>query len=842
MKKTIIKTSVFALTFLISLFIIGKVMNQGHNNLTMEMAGASLPVIIMEKDGISYNRLQGYRQVMDTAYQRQTITELGGNRDTNFTIDTYGESVLKISIELRSVDGDRLVENSTVTGWAEADGQIEGRIALKDLMDADTEYMLIFILQTGQDDEIRYYTRVIWSENTYAVEKLQFVKEFHETLYDKEAAQDMIKYLESNSSGDNSTFHKVNIHSSFHQITWGDLNVKEELAPVICMTEIASQTASFLLDYTVSVTEEKKVTYYLVEEYYRLRYTSDRIYLLDYERTMTQIPDMGTDMYANDKIILGIVDENIPFVESEDGNIIVFEAAQRLCSYNIVTNKLVVLHSFYDDENTDARTLYAQHDYKILDVDEGGNVRFAVYGYMNRGRHEGEVGLQICYFDNNLNTVEEAIYIPYDKSYAILAAEMKQLLYMSREDVVYLFLDNIIYGIRLNEKTYEVITSIIQDDSMQVSANHKILVWQEGEDIYHSRALMMKDLNTGSETAIYAVQGDAIMPLGFMGEDVIYGLARLEDIVVENTGRAFFPMYKVCIQNSQGEILKEYQQSGYYVTECSVQDNQITLERIQKNESGSYQEARQDYILNNLEMEEGKNKLITVTTENFGKYVQIQARSTIDVKSLKVLTPKEVVFEGGRELELTAAEETVRYYVYGAYGVDGIYISPAKAIILAYSDNGVVTNERGDCVWLKGNRVTRNQIMAITENAVTEATSSLAVCLDTIFKFEGISRNSQYLLNQGQTVVDILQNNLEDAQVLELTGAALDAVLYYVNQDIPVLATLDNGEAVLITGFNEFNVVIMEPSTGNLYKKGINDSAEWFAENGNNFITYIRTE
>ena len=67
----------------------------------------------------------------------------------------------------------------------------------------------------------------------------------------------------------------------------------------------------------------------------------------------------------------------------------------------------------------------------------------------------------------------------------------------------------------------------------------------------------------------------------------------------------------------------------------------------------------------------------------------------------------------------------------------------------------------------------------------------------------------------------------------------LDAVLYYVNQDIPVLAYLKNGDTVLITGFNEFNVVIMDPSDGSLTKKGKNDASQWFEENGNCFVTYV---
>ena len=60
--------------------------------------------------------------------------------------------------------------------------------------------------------------------------------------------------------------------------------------------------------------------------------------------------------------------------------------------------------------------------------------------------------------------------------------------------------------------------------------------------------------------------------------------------------------------------------------------------------------------------------------------------------------------------------------------------------------------------------------------------------------------------------------------------------------DIPVLATLQNGEAVLIVGFNELNIVLMDPLTGTVYKKGMNDSTQWLEENGNNFITYVRKE
>ena len=45
---------------------------------------------------------------------------------------------------------------------------------------------------------------------------------------------------------------------------------------------------------------------------------------------------------------------------------------------------------------------------------------------------------------------------------------------------------------------------------------------------------------------------------------------------------------------------------------------------------------------------------------------------------------------------------------------------------------------------------------------------------------------------------------------------------------------------MLVIGFNELNIVVMDPSDGTVYKIGMNDATEMFEENGNRFITYMR--
>lgn len=842
MKKTIIRIAVCVVVFLASALIIGSIMNQGHNNMTMEMAPATLPMITMESGGVACNELHGNTVELDVAYQKDCITLLGEGRQANFTVDTFGREITGISTEVRSIDGSRLIENSEVTGWKANGKSFSVSLTLKDLIDTNTQYSLTLILELEGEQKVYYYTTILWNDDVHISEILEFATDFHGKLYDKEMAKELTKYLEPNSKlTDNGTFHKVNIHSSFQQITWGSLEPVQEDAASIRLTQISGNVASLLMDFVVSTGEGKNKIYYNVEEYYRVRYTSERMYLLDYERTMTQIPDT-TRMYANDKILLGITDENVDMMENADGNTVVFSDMGQLLSYNAATNGLTVIFSFYGKDNADRRTLYDNHGIKILDVDEGGNVKFAVYGYMNRGRHEGETGIQIISYDNSLNTIEEEVYIPYSKSYAVLKDEMEQLLYRNRQQHVYFFLENGVYDVDLENRSAEQLVSIRQDDSLQVSENHEIIVWQEGDDINHSNQLNVRNLNTGEQTVIRAEDGEAIRPLGFMGEDIIYGVARESDIRTENSGQIFYPMYKVCISNSSGDNLKEYGQDGIYIVDCAIEGNQITLSRIQRSENGSYQEILDDQIMNNVEEEPGQNKVVTADIDIYERYVQIQTKTTIDTRTIKVLNPKEVVFEGGRELTLDAVSEVSRYYVYNAYGVQGIYSAPGKAVKEAYDSAGVVANDRGITVWLKGNRVSRNQIMAIKEESVTDQKNSLTVCLDNILRHAGITRNTEYDLAQGKTAIQILEENMTGVQVLDLSGCSLDAVLYYVNQDIPVLAILEDGEAVLVTGFNEFNVVIMEPSTGKLYKKGMNDATTWFAENGNHFISYMKID
>jgi hypothetical protein len=347
------------------------------------------------------------------------------------------------------------------------------------------------------------------------------------------------------------------------------------------------------------------------------------------------------------------------------------------------------------------------------------------------------------------------------------------------------------------------------------------------------------NLNTGYTREIASSTQTRLLPLGFINEDLIYGIANSDDISTDLSGSVIFPMYGIYIQDEQGNTLKSYSQDGIYVTDVSVEDNLISLSRVVRDETGSYSTTTDDQIVNNYVEEDGYNSSEVVVTENFEKIVQLVLRKTMDSK-LKVTNPLEVMFEGSRDLAIDIENPIVRYYVYGKYGIDATFTHEAAAVNLAYSINGTVVNQNGEYIWKKTTRSTRNQIMAITGTMASEDNSQLSVCIETILGFAGSVRKAQPLLDSGMTVKQILEENISDAVVLDLRGVSLDAVLYYVNQDIPVLATLSDGSAMLVVGFNDLNVVVMDPQSGTVYKLGMNDAASFFGESGNMFVTYVK--
>ena len=75
--------------------------------------------------------------------------------------------------------------------------------------------------------------------------------------------------------------------------------------------------------------------------------------------------------------------------------------------------------------------------------------------------------------------------------------------------------------------------------------------------------------------------------------------------------------------------------------------------------------------------------------------------------------------------------------------------------------------------------------------------------------------------------------------LLDARGCLLNQVLYFIGQGYPVLAYLEDGGYVLLNGFDQYNVSLFNPATGESWKMGLNDGAQYFADRKNDFICAV---
>lgn len=841
MKKTILKLFASILVFTGTLFLASTIMNRGNVNTTKEMETASLPIVYMNIGGEDVNELCGYTADMDIGLLRENITPLDEKRGVTFRIEKFGTLINSINVNVRTVDGERLIENIDVTALSEDDYGILAKVTLKDLLEEYTEYSLQICLSVGDGKDVFYHTRVIEAPSYCVNEKLQFVKNFVNLEMSTDTNVALKTYMESNRLGDNTTLEKVNIHSSLEQLAFSNLHVSRITEPVISIKEIASETGMFLVNYLVSAVEDGVTTKYFVEEYYRIKYLPEVTYLLDYERTMHEVTFADESMIRGEDILIGITSEDIPLIESDDGNVIVFSNSGTLISYNISANRFTRLFSFYDESHFDERTYRQDYSVKPLRVDEAGNVWFAVFGYMNRGTYEGKTGIALYYFNGVTSENEEVFFIPSDKPAEVVQRDLDELCYLNSDGVFYIMLDKTIYAVDSESKLVEILVEDLEENKYTVSDDSSLIVWQQGDDVNACNSITLMNLNTKQMSDIKAPEGQFIKPLAFIGEDYVYGLAYKEDIVTDNAGRTTFPMYCVKIQSKFGEVLKQYKEEGVYVTQVSTKGNMLTLTRVSRSEKSelAYVPSENEYITNNQETEKLQNNLNTFTNGVYEKQVRIILKKEVSSKIVKIV-PKEVIYEGNRELIFERPVSLKNYfYVYFDGKLRSIYTNPANAVTEADQNYGTVLNENGYYAWYRANRFQRNQIMDLSVDPVPdEVRTALGVCLDMMLGYNGVVRNSDYLLNSGETVLSILREGLTDKEVMDLTGCSLDSILYYVNRDIPVLAMTYDGKAYLIIGFNQMAIVVYDPAKG-WYKMGINEAEKLFSESGNRFVTYV---
>ena len=841
MSKKVIKPVVLSVLFLAALIIFSITTNQDNKDLTTTMEEATLPVVQCYQGDTVVAQLHGYVTKMDVAAMRDTIVPVDNKRLLPISILTYGMKIDGLSYEIRSMDGERLIAKNVVTDYTQKGNEMKAELMIQNLLENNQEYQLIFTLASGKKDWY-YYTRLMQTEECYTKECMDFALQFHEYTFREDADKFISRYMDP-ATGDTSSLNYVDLGCTLKQITWADFN-PQKIGEVHASFKVINDSYNVItLQYVVTSTGDNGQTeYYNIEEYYRLRMTQTRMYVLNFERTMNQI-FRGENSFVSDnnRIQLGIRDKKIEYAVSEAGDVIAFVQEGELWCFDRINNKIVQVFSFRGAEGMDMRDNWDQHDIKIARVDEAGSVDFVVYGYMNRGNHEGEVGTAVYHYDGIVHTIEEEVFIPSDQSYEILKTQMGQLLYVNDQGSLYLMMNNNLYSVDINTLTTTAVVENLTENCYKISDSNQYFAWIESEKEYQSETIHLMDLKDGSVYEVKEEKGCYLQPLGFIDDDFIYGAAEKDKVAVTAAGKTVFPMARLKIMGtSEGShnILKEYQPQSGKIEAIQVEDYTIVVQLMKKT-GGRYVSAGTDSIMNREADTEEKVSVASTVTDIKETQYQLVMKNSAEPKKMKMITAKAVLLEQPRTLSLEEKNGQERFYVYQKGNVILATESISDAIICANENMGVVVNSNQQYVWMRARKSAQNAFSGMKVNDADRNSSTVVQAVSALLNYHDMGLSVKELIDNGATPKSAIESTLKDSVVLDVSGCTVDEIIFYVSKGSPVFAMTGENSAVLVTGYSASRIYYYNPATQKTESKSFEDADKWFENAGNIFFTYL---
>lgn len=760
---------------------------------------AKLPVVYAEMCGTQMNCMRAHTS--DVAYDEtyDTLTILPEDRFLKLHVQGGSVYMISASYEIRNSDLTQLIEKTDITDIVKDGSDIQLTLPIQNLILKDKEYRLDLSLITQEMGEVHYYSRILLTDETeLASEMLELVNEFSTRNFNYDDAKENTTYVETDGTADDTTLAYTNLKSTFNNLAYNGLKLTPDSKKDIRFCTYDGNTGEVHLSFLASRNLSSGVSeLYEINETYTMRMGLVRLYLLNYSRKIREVYT-GDNQSSGKRIILGINNENeLDYLNTRDNNKTYFVATRDLWCFDAVNKSVKNIFSFRSNKSDDMVNGYQRHGIKLIRCDEEGNLTFLLYGYMNRGVHEGQTGMSLLTYDVKEDTVSEKFFLPIARTYESIKADVDAFSYLSNSNIYYAKIDGNFYAIDISEGSYFTLVEGLLDGNYSICQDKGRLAWQEENDKFGSSVINIFDLETGKKQEIRASEGMLLKVKGFIGTDIVISSHMKENEWKVNGIARSIPASIVEIMDKDLNVLKHYEHRDEYIGTIDVHDGRVNLQLLTKNADGSYKKSGEDTIVSSTVSLDQRDGIGSYSDDYKKTVYYVVVNEDVRRNSIKVAADTELV-EGGVLVEDMEIGPDERYHAYGDNEMIVVTDEVAKAINNAYDKMGYVR--------CKGTTVYNRPAMV---------TSRILDGVETITK-------------------DLLRQR-KDGELFDLYGITLREALYYVSMKYPVLAYTDSGRAVAIYAYDKSTVSLYDLNTLKREYWNQEEAGNMFARGGGDF-------
>lgn len=844
MKKIIVKILVFMIVFVGTVFFVNKLNNMNYDKATREMEEATLPLVYCQYEGNTLNLMNGYTHTMSTSLMRDNIIPLNDGYGVDLLVDDeygYGSSY---AYELRTIAGDSLIEHGELELKGSDGFKQQFFVRFRMDLNPNQEYVLVFIINGNEGETARYYTRVVNLKEQHLIEFVEYARQFHEVTFEKKVHEEEGNFVYDKllPTGEGTTYDlsHVSLNSNYDMISWAGLEPVVESGIIPAITEVDRNYATVRLAYVISSVQGEQTRYYNVDEYYSVLYNehAKQIEILAFDRYMESIFDESYVSKSRNSVSMGVAGASTEYVCADENNLLAFVKEGQLWLYSYNNASLTKVFGFSQGNYTDLRNDNRRMDVNIAGMDDEGNMYFVVYGYMNRGEHEGQNGISLYYYNCEESQIREKIFISCDEPFGIMKQEIGRFTYYDDKGHLYYLLDGSIYKIDVNNMTQDLIVSGLTSDKIMVSDSKKIIAYPETDEEQNVNVIHIMNFETGETYVEDCKSSERLMALGFVGNDLIYGVADKADIIISSYGEAILPLKKLFVVEPGGSVVKEYSKDGLYVMNTQVEEGKIYLQRAAK-QNNFFETVEPDIITYKLPENE--------KTVNAGYYYDSYAMNIRDLVfpsdmyiagSARLIMTKSQKAEEYKEFMITTGTRDSSYYVFNNGGYSGEFISAGKAIVSVSNDSsGLVVDSNGNVVYRALDATEYNTVADyINEYPCKKKKDTLMTCAYMCIEYLNSDVSYEEVMKYKTWEEAFVK--LTDGVGLNISGIDLQTALYFLDRDVPFAACIDDGRYVLVISYNSTHIRYYDPMLGEEVRLKRSEFETLLSMQGNTMYTY----
>ena len=601
---------------------------------------STYPILYQERNGKLTNELRGFVDENYKLVANDTTTFLYDQRRLDLLMFKNGHILQEIEYEVREQTTNQLIERTRLPVPQNMEDEVRMTAYIQNLIKENTMYMLLIKINLG-DKTINYFTNIIYRPRNRIDEALNLVEDFTSRTFNEASASQIVKYLETSINKDQKEMYKIDIASSFEQITWA--GTKMELASEYFFEILQAQEYCYNINVsyltTSNINREKQT--FINKDKYVLRIDTNRHYYMKFERETEELVNLDEDPYDGQKkrFYLGVTNpEKIKKIESENKEYFAFCKEKEIYLYDAKENIMRLIFSNRIKNAKSFKTVPRNYNVKLLMVTDDGTVNFITYGYNMNGENEGYMGIGNYTYNIEENIVRENLFIPVYSSYQSLKYDLEKYCCLNKGRLIFKSYSRI-YAIDISTAESMILADGFDETRFAASKDGKYFAFNN--DINgKNKTIIIYNIADGLVNTIEAYEGENIEVITYMNDDLFYGILSEKNVWIEADKIIGRPSHEIKVVNSKTNEEKSFREANNYFYNFVNEENVLRFNKY-KREGTHYIFSTRDVIVNNYSEEEEiqyaygeeftKEKLRVgyITIEQKQKHIKYEANSGI---------------------------------------------------------------------------------------------------------------------------------------------------------------------------------------------------------------------